>query len=109
MRVVTVARKPLEGTLADTAVREGTAALNIDSCRVPVPGHTGPGRWPPNVVLLGDEVVRDLDRQSGRRKAGKPQKERGWGGIWGHGAKIPCGPSYGDEGAASRFFFVFRL
>ena len=34
MLLVTVARKPLEGTVAATVLEHGTGALNIDGCRV---------------------------------------------------------------------------
>ena len=39
-----VARKPLDGTIAATALRHGTAARNIDGCRVQG------DRWPANVI-----------------------------------------------------------
>ena len=38
MIVVTVARKPLPATVADTLLRSGTGALNIDGCRIEVEG-----------------------------------------------------------------------
>ena len=34
MKVVTLARKPLGGSTKDTALRWGTGALNIDTCRI---------------------------------------------------------------------------
>ena len=72
---IIVARKPLEGTVAENVLAHGAGALNIDSCRIscvsktPFPeGHYGDrgiygsngertadpnpsGRWPANVVL----------------------------------------------------------
>ncbi len=38
MVLVTVARKPLEGTVAENVLRWGTGGLNIDGCRVEDPG-----------------------------------------------------------------------
>lgn len=38
MIVVTVARKPLPATVADTILRSGTGALNIDGCRIEAEG-----------------------------------------------------------------------
>ena len=35
MRVITLARKPLEGTVAETALKHSTGSLNIDSSRIP--------------------------------------------------------------------------
>jgi site-specific DNA-methyltransferase (adenine-specific) len=88
---VTVARKPLEGTVAANVLAHGTGALNIDQCRVATePGdyeHPGnnlgsredetswrfekrqvaphlAGRWPTNVVLDESQAA-ELDRQSG--------------------------------------------
>lgn len=41
MLVITVARKPLEGTIAQNVTKHGTGALNIDGARL-----DGPKRWP---------------------------------------------------------------
>lgn len=38
MIVVTVARKPLAGTVADTVIKHGTGAIHVDACRVGVSG-----------------------------------------------------------------------
>lgn len=80
---VTVARKPLAGTVAENVTTHGTGALNIDGCRVPgeVPiftksgeasdncygyglngsartgGTTMAGRWPANLIHDGSEEV----------------------------------------------------
>lgn len=34
MRVITVARKPMDGTIADNVLKHGTGALNIEACRI---------------------------------------------------------------------------
>lgn len=78
---IIVARKPLDGTVAENALRHGTGAINVDGCRVGTeggttrgdgPSHpgtsfdcgnfgvvsTGSGRWPANLIHDGsDEVV----------------------------------------------------
>lgn len=82
---ITVARKPLSGTVADNVMRYGTGAINVDGCRVgsesrpliqstaSLPpknalggslngsrsaGQTSLGRWPANLIHDGsDEVV----------------------------------------------------
>jgi DNA modification methylase len=135
---VVVARKPLVGTVAANVLAHGTGALNIDGCRVPgvppsVPqpkfsrdmaagfgaseGRNGAmsaapaGRWPTNVVLDGDQAD-ELDRQSGKRKAGGSlagsEPSRPFKDAYGvmNGRRV--WESYGDEGGASRFFPVFR-
>jgi DNA modification methylase len=77
---IVVARKPLAGTVAANVLAHGTGALNIDACRIGVPGdkraagtktytprgmaggtptrrelqeahHDGLARWPANVIL----------------------------------------------------------
>ena len=81
---ITVARKPLIGTVAENVLAHGTGALNIDGCRVPTNGeavpvfdttggrkfeqtHTQPdrrtqqvgssdaGRWPANLIHDGSD------------------------------------------------------
>ena len=94
---ITVARKPLVGTVADNVMRYGTGALNVDGCRVnstprtthaggnrqgtnPAPmswgsrtGHAVPGasgRWPANLIHDGSDEVTGLfpETKSGLRK-----------------------------------------
>ena len=86
MRVITVARKPLEKgqTVAENALEHGTGALNIDRSRIPTTDrwspairrpsdsigtfktgirttrqHTG-GRYPANLILGADVEVEGL-------------------------------------------------
>jgi len=100
---IVVARKPLEGTVAENVLRWGTGALNIDGSRIGTEERLSPpggipngagnyvntdkprntdyptivvaGRWPANVILDESQAA-ELDRQSG------------------------------DTGGASRFFYV---
>lgn len=91
---ITMARKPMAGTVAANVLAYGTGALNIDGCRVPsepgrplvvsdrragngvyrdglqgsaqVPGGTDTGRWPANLIHDGsDEVVALFPREAG--------------------------------------------
>ena len=125
---IVLARKPLDGTVAQTAQRWGTGAINVDGCRVETEdnlnggayskeravdassfglGATGAeyvqpaGRWPANLVL--DEAAGAmLDAQSGTTKStqGKPRK-----GAPGEGYGMThTGAEYSDSGGASRFF-----
>ena len=85
---ITVARKPLIGTVAENVLAHGTGALNIDGCRiegappsVPQPSFNSPtgrtygmktgegrngkmsqaaGRWPANLIHDGSEEVMGL-------------------------------------------------
>jgi len=52
MEPITVARKPLIGTVAENVLQHGTGAINVDGSRVEG------GRWPANFIHDGsDEVV----------------------------------------------------
>jgi len=83
MEPITVARKPLIGTVAKNVLAHGTGALNIDGCRVGTEGGTyyvptgdkgdvgqfgggikdgavadaGTGRWPANIIHDGSDEV----------------------------------------------------
>ena len=133
---IVVARKPVNGTIAQNVMTWGTGAINIDGCRVKrddgddsvagsrtatfgtqetVSGGNGSGGWeqndigrfPANFIHDGSDEVLQLFPNS---KAGKPQEKRGTGGIWGKGDghSIPVGPSYGDDGSAARFFYCAK-
>ena len=128
---ITVARKPLVGTVADNVMRYGTGALNVDGCRVGterLPAITAgqaqigtfersvmitperKGRWPANLIHDGsDEVV-------GLFPADRP-------GAVSNGSKGPGGlagsstfaihpreqkPGRGDSGSAARFFYCAK-
>ena len=77
---ITVARKPLVGTVAENVLAHGTGALNIDGCRVDGPGcvkwetprggiwstdseatarlvQNEQGRWPANLIHDGSDEV----------------------------------------------------
>jgi site-specific DNA-methyltransferase (adenine-specific) len=53
---IILARKPLDGTIAENVQMWGTGALNIDGCRI---GE----RWPAN-VMLDEEAAALLDKQA---------------------------------------------
>ena len=58
---VVMARKPLEGTIADNAEKWGTGAINIDACRIEA--ETKLGRFPANVIM-DEEAGKILGEQS---------------------------------------------
>ena len=134
---VTLARKPLAGTIAANVQEHGTGALNIDGCRVPTPdgkpawdypngaggnafkfsdapnshgAKSGPsGRWPANVVLDESQAA-ELDRQSGNRpsRGGAAFSTGGYGFTVGLNRSDRREIGYGDSGGASRFFYVAK-
>ena len=85
--IITLLRKPLDGTVADNTLKHGCGAINIDSIRIPssdnlnegVAGEPS-GRWPANFALiikdgLEDCPVKELDRQSGTSRFFKQFKK----------------------------------
>jgi DNA modification methylase len=102
---ITMARKPLIGTVAENVLEHGTGALNIDKCRVGTDestvrtvgktrsegwglnGQAGQkrgsdvGRWPANLIHDGSDEVIDLVGSAARffycPKASKSEREAG--------------------------------
>jgi site-specific DNA-methyltransferase (adenine-specific) len=135
---IVLARKPIEGTVAENVLKHGTGGINIDECRVetneelgreqkdgPLPSKYGfndnsmgnkfqegspLGRFPANVLHDGsDEVLEGFPTTS---------KSAGGGGMRGKGGQIYGeykGKEYakvigfGDEGSAARFFYCAKV
>lgn len=127
---ITMARKPLVGTVADNVQQHGTGALNIDGCRVEggerplrIPGRVGGfadvgvsagskaagdtnlGRWPANLIHDGSEEVVSLfpEAGGGYGKRGAARQMDGWG----MGGNLEA-VGYGDSGSAARFFYCAK-
>src|SRR5699024_1401262 len=100
---IILARKPLDGTVANNVLAHGVGGLNIDACRVPTeedrsrpprtqnqiygggkgtnltPSKSDPaGRFPAN-VLLDEHAAKEMDKQSGIAKP-KPARTGKRGG-----------------------------
>ena len=131
---ITVARKPLLGTVAANVLQHGTGALNIDGCRVagePVPvfdtvggrkfeqTHTQPerrtqqvgtstaGRWPANMILQDCPDVVGVFPDARAACYATPSAERRLSQSQGvcYGKYAPhAGTGYSDTGSAARFF-----
>jgi hypothetical protein len=75
---ITVARKPLIGTVAENVLQHGTGAINVDGGRV---GE----RWPANFIHDGSEEATDLLGASARffycAKASKADRDAGCEGL----------------------------
>jgi site-specific DNA-methyltransferase (adenine-specific) len=65
-----VARKPLDGTVAENVLAHGTGALNIDGCRIGNEDNTSNGRWPSH-LLLDEGAAALLDEHSGAKGASR--------------------------------------
>ncbi|HCF7590492.1 TPA: site-specific DNA-methyltransferase [Pseudomonas aeruginosa] len=135
---ITVARKPLVGTIAANVLAHGTGALNIDGCRIPsepMPPNTGAGglprrredeqrgpgavsqphaagRWPANLIHDGsEEVVVLFPADAGA--AAPVHRRNGDKFRNSYGAfrgDIDEGGStfQGDAGSAARFFYCAK-
>jgi DNA modification methylase len=133
---IVMARKPVEGTIANNVLKYGTGGLNIDGSRIGYVsdydkkhqedirkgsgtffGGNGEskseqlsmqGRWPANIIL--DPYTAELlDEQSGERVSGGGSKGV-MGGMFGNGQDNPnrANSLYFDKGGASRFFYVAK-
>ena len=133
---IVLARKPLEGTIAENCLQWGTGALWIDGTRVGIsPEDKGGfrdgdcshqndsrssweckengeayrkdkhllGRWPANLILGGEETVREFPETKPSVESSNHGKSRSsfLANQWKRGA------SHTDSGSASRFFFNF--
>jgi hypothetical protein len=131
---ITMARKPLQGTVAANVLQHGCGGLNVDGCRVGTDGGTtrseqapyaesgwrtghavepiNLGRWPANLIHDGsDEVVR-LFPQTGISAGGKGNATQQAGAKtsygWSRGEDWGGAGGYGDSGSAARFFYTAK-
>jgi site-specific DNA-methyltransferase (adenine-specific) len=132
---ITMARKPLAGTVAANVLEHGTGALNVDACRVEgtVPRTTqgqsaragtiygsdqrelrefephGLGRWPANLIHDGSDEVVGLFPETASN-SGKPfqRSDKTGTAAYGDFAGIPADGYYGDTGSAARFFYTAK-
>lgn len=133
---ITLARKPLEGTVAANVLAHGVGGLNIDACRVgsqddtarpnngttlgrmnddgwqakamTCGGHSG-GRWPANLIHDGSEEVLDLFPDSLGSKPGTIYRGPKFDGDVYNAAPTPqIEFGYGDKGSAARFFYCAK-
>jgi DNA modification methylase len=131
---IVVARKPIEGTVANNVLKWGTGGLNIDGSRIgseTISTHNAPkgsfaggepdrgsdtsiykshtGRWPANIIL--DPYTAELlDEQSGISKSTSGAKQtpkqdtNSFGNYSGNLGIV----GHNDSGGASRFFYVAK-
>jgi hypothetical protein len=133
---ITVARKPLDGTVAANVLEHGTGGLNVDGCRVGTEEILGRakggwgnkavgadnygnfnsigitkegGRWPANLIHDGSEEVVGLFPVT---KSGKmlPTHTTAARSVYGQNASpgYVTIETYGDSGSAARFFYCAK-
>jgi site-specific DNA-methyltransferase (adenine-specific) len=135
---IVMARKPVEGTVANNVLTHGTGGINIDASRIKgltekelnwtpqrqhsenpiqfggaksgdvVSMYKAEGRWPANLIL--DEYTAELlDEQSGTSKSPKPYAAEGYKQTSMFGVGgVNHAKEFGDSGGASRFFYVAK-
>jgi site-specific DNA-methyltransferase (adenine-specific) len=135
---IIVARKPLDGTVAENVLKHGTGGINIDGCRVQGGSSEGGtksgktalgqdsgwnahnnketkidrsmalGRFPANLIHDGSEEVVGLFPQS-KSTGGSGKASKEWVGD-GRTVKGSCQATggFGDNGSASRFFYCAK-
>lgn len=134
---ITVARKPLVGTVAANVLAHGTGALNIDACRIPsepMPPNTGAGglprqhadeqrgpgvvsnphaagRWPANLIHDGStEVVALFPADAGQAAplaTRNSDKTRNSYGAFAGSPDAHFSP-HDTGGSAARFFYCAK-
>lgn len=132
MKVITVARKPLAGSVADTCLKYGTGGLNIDACRIPINGEKTQrlnkgvewryrkpeyyvdrsnelfgsplGRFPANLILItSDDIIRGFpDVVTGTVKPYRHLNRKNI--CYGTKPEFSTFNKEGDSGSAARFF-----
>lgn len=128
---ITVARKPLIGTVAENVLTWGTGGVNVDGCRVGNEstttvrnGNSGahgrygkdarvfvrqnlPGRWPANLIHDGSEEVVGLFPET---KSGVAVRSNSGGNTFGgDNPKPPMDDmGYADSGSVARFFYCAK-
>jgi site-specific DNA-methyltransferase (adenine-specific) len=132
---IVLARRPLDGTVAETVLAHGTGALNIDGCRVgradddtsraghrtltfgsddePTSGGDGSGGWsqndsgrfPANFIHDGSDEVLELFPETAAAKSSLRGEATGYGGGWSDNT-VRGHDDHG--GSAARFFYCAK-
>lgn len=132
---IVVARKPIEGTVAENVLKHGTGAINIDGCRIGtntethassprherngfVKGFVGGtnteqhshGRWPANLIHDGSEEVRAAFPDLGKagQHVGRNRDGEVHNAIYGARKVEAKDAGYSDSGSAARFFYCAK-
>lgn len=110
---ITVARKPLAGTVKANWREHGTGALNTEDCGVGAKFSKG-GRWPANLIHDGSEEVLaafpDAKGQQARVTGAEPTANGFSGAVSFSGmiGRIASSEPRRDAGSAARFFYCAK-
>lgn len=133
IKLIAMARKPLDGTVAENVLKWGTGGINVDRCRIGVdpfdPNHRVPccgnsgansifgvgghdgnlkpeGRWPANLILQDCPAVRTMFPFTKSGKDVNPTSNSVKGFFSQSMSYYSKEANYGDEGSAARFFYA---
>jgi len=137
MEPITVARKPLIGTVVENVLQHGTGAINVDECRVEGVGgmkwetprggiwttdsnataklvQNEQGRWPANLIHDGSDEVVGLFPMTGKGNGGNPYNYAGKeynnkDTSMFNGDKPHAPSNFNDSGSAARFFYCSKV
>jgi DNA modification methylase len=124
---ITVARKPLVGTVTGNVLAWGTGGFNIDETRIQIEKETGwggspsngysgrldqnldarpvQGRWPANLIHDGSEEVLGLFPETGK-SSGHPRNNKP--STFNVSVRYPSLGVTDDGGSAARFFYCAK-
>ena len=133
---ITVARKPLSGTVAENVLQHGTGALNVDGCRVGTEvwtrkggGNSTPygsettwntsitpdidrsavGRWPANLIHDGSDEVTGLFPETGAARQAEMRFGKSNTNCYGNYSEGISVRGHNDAGgSAARFFYCAK-
>jgi len=104
-----LARKPLDGSVAENILKWGVGVLNIDDCRVG-DDEAERGRWPANIITDGSEPITSQFPEvaaGGGLTGNEPSRPMG-GHVYGDMNGRHTWQSYDDFGSAARFFYCAK-
>ena len=129
---ITVARKPLIGTVAENVLAHGTGAINVDGCRIGtdealgrlnnststfnhknttpwVDNSRGLGRWPANLIHDGSDEVKELFPETKSGSINGTYNNTIMAQSNGDRNGKPIHLEFnGDSGSAARFFYCAK-
>jgi len=103
--IITILRKPLEGSVADNVLKHGCGAINIDATRIITSDNLNGGAYAESANVRHD------GKENWRYERGKdvnPTSSNVSGSFGKKDNYYSAASNYGDSGGASRFFKQFK-